>query len=187
MREGTLAIEGASRSAATLPDRDAAFALLDARRLGDAYRLAALILRDASEAEDVTQEAIAAAWSRWSTLRDPDRFEVWFDRILVNVCRDRLRRIRHHAVVEIAVAEGRSAPDVYATVDRRDEISRSFQRLTADQRAVVVLRFYRDLPLEGIAERLGIPKGTVKSRLHTALGVMRASLDAARRAGKEAR
>jgi RNA polymerase sigma factor (sigma-70 family) len=187
MREGTLAIEGASRSAAALPDRDAAFALLDARRLGDAYRLASLILRDASEAEDVTQEAIAVAWSRWSSLRDPNRFDAWFDRILVNLCRDRLRRRRHHAVVEIAAAEDRTVPDVYATIDRRDEIGRSFERLTADQRAVVVLRYYRDLPLEGIAERLDIPEGTVKSRLHTALGVMRASLDAARRAGKETR
>lgn len=173
-----MAVEGASR-ANIVPDRAAAFDLLDAHRLGAAYRLATLILRDRAEAEDATQEAVAVAWSRWSTLREPDRFEVWFDRILVNVCRDRLRRLRHRGIVEIRVANGRTGPDAYATVDRRDEIGRAFERLSADQRAVVVLRFYHDLPLGEIAERLAIPEGTVKSRLHAALGVLRRSLDAA--------
>jgi DNA-directed RNA polymerase specialized sigma24 family protein len=78
-----------------------AFAVLDEARLLKSYRLATLILRNRDEAEDATQEAIAQAWSRWETLRDTSRFDSWFDRILVNICRNRLRHARTIRVVPI--------------------------------------------------------------------------------------
>lgn len=173
-----MAFEGVAVREAAIEGRAEAFALLDARRLASAYRLASLILHDGSEGEDAVQLAIAVAWERWSMLRDPTRFEPWFDRILVNTCRDRLRRMRHRPVVEIQVAADRPASDSFSTVGDRDAIGRAFARLSADQRIAVVLRFYRDLPIDEIAARLGVPSGTVKSRLHAALAAMRLALDA---------
>jgi len=75
------------RLEASPPSRDS--------RLVASYRLATLILRESRRAEDATQEAIARAWSSWETLRDTSRFDAWFDRILVNVCRNRMRHSEH--------------------------------------------------------------------------------------------
>ena len=71
--------------------RAAAFTRLADEHLDRAYRLARAILRDPAEAQDATHDAFVQAWRKWDTLRDPARFEPWFDRILVNTCRDRLR------------------------------------------------------------------------------------------------
>ena len=75
-------------------DRAAAFVRLADEHLDAAYRLARAILRDPSEAQDATHDALLQAWRKWSTLRDPSRFEPWFDRILVNLCRNRLQQLR---------------------------------------------------------------------------------------------
>src|ERR1035437_5296410 len=75
-------------------DRLEAFTLLDESRLLQSYRLATLILRDRDEAEDATPEALVRAWASWGTLRDRSRFDAWFDRILVNICRNRMRHTR---------------------------------------------------------------------------------------------
>ena len=72
-------------------ERAEAFLRLADDHLDAAYRLARAILRDSTEAQDATHDAFEQAWRKWSTLRDPARFEPWFDRILVNTCRDRLR------------------------------------------------------------------------------------------------
>lgn len=71
------------------------------RVLGDAYRLAGYLLGDATEAQDAVQDALTRSWQAWSTLRDQDRFEPWFDRILVNVCRDWLRKRRGVRIEEL--------------------------------------------------------------------------------------
>ena len=71
-------------------ERARAFLRLADDHLDTAYRLARHILRDPTEAQDATHDAFEQAWRKWSTLRDPARFEHWFDRILVNTCRDRL-------------------------------------------------------------------------------------------------
>ncbi|MHB8959269.1 MAG: RNA polymerase sigma factor [Candidatus Limnocylindrales bacterium] len=68
------------------------FLRLAGGELDRAYRLAGLLLGDARDAEDATQEALLRAWTRLGSLADPVAFRPWFDRILVNVCRDRLRR-----------------------------------------------------------------------------------------------
>ena len=70
------------------------------------------------------------------------------------------------------------AADELSTVVNRDQLDRGFRRLSLDQRTVVVLHHYLDMPLDQVAETLGIPVGTVASRLHYAMRAMRAALDA---------
>ena len=158
--------------------RERAFGRLVARELASAYRTASLLLGNPAEAEDVTQDALERAWQRWDQLRDPDNAGAWFGRILVNLCRDRLRSSRRSPVQWIAEPE---APDTTASVAERDALDRAFARMNADQRIALVLRYYLDLPLDAIAERTGAPVGTVKSRLRLALDAMRAAYEAQER------
>lgn len=157
--------------------RAAAFEQLVQARLDDTYRLARLILRDAQEAEDATHDAFIRAWQEHRRLRDPDRFEAWFSRILVNACRDRLRRrkIRRHDDLDRAAASP-AQDDGHLGVDDRDAIGRAFASLSPDHRIAVVLRYYRDLPVEEVARAVGAPVGTVRSRLHYALRHLRTVL-----------
>jgi RNA polymerase sigma-70 factor (ECF subfamily) len=161
-----------------------AFTLLDDARLLRSYRLATLILRDRDEAEDATQEAIVRAWSSWGTLRDRSRFDAWFDRILVNVCRNRMRHGRTIHVVTLDDSFQLPAADSHAATIARLTLEPAFARLSPDQRIIVVLRFWRDLSVDAIAERLGIPAGTVKSRLHYALETLRGAIESAEEAGR---
>jgi RNA polymerase sigma-70 factor (ECF subfamily) len=136
--------------------------------LDASYRLARAILRDPSEAQDATHDAFVQAWRKWSTLRDPARFEHWFDRILVNTCRNRLRSSRRQATdisAEVAAASG----DPFGQAHDRDVLGTAIAALSPDHQVVVALRFYRDFTIDDIAARLGIPAGTVQSRLHYAL------------------
>jgi DNA-directed RNA polymerase specialized sigma24 family protein len=84
--------EGASGHSGS--ERQAAFGRLTDRQLVASYRLAALLLGSDVEAQDATHDAAVIAWERFASLRDPDRFDAWFQRILINVCRDRLRSRR---------------------------------------------------------------------------------------------
>jgi RNA polymerase sigma-70 factor (ECF subfamily) len=163
-------------------ERAQAFLRLADHHLDAAYRLARAILRDPTDAQDATHDAFEQAWRKWSTLRDPSRFEPWFDRILVNTCRDRLRSGRRQAV-DISVEVAISAGDPFAQVRDRDVLANAIAALPAEHRIVVALRYYRDLPVEAIAGRLDIPAGTVNSRLHYALKRLRAAIDAADRKG----
>src|SRR5204863_371007 len=116
------------------------------------------ILRDPGEAQDATHDAFVQAWRKWDTLRDASRFEPWFDRILVNTCRNRLRSRRWQATdisAEIALATG----DHAAGAADRDVIGVALARLSPDQQVVVALRYYRDLTVDEIARRLDIPRG----------------------------
>jgi len=159
-------------------DRVAAFTTLAERHLDASYRLATLILGSSAEAEDATHDAFAVAWRHWRSLRDPDRLEPWFDRILVNTCRDRLRRARRHRVVDLSdtLADPPAGVDMAGAVADREAIGRGLARLTPDARIVLILRFYRDLSIDEIAARVGVPTGTVKSRLHYALRDLGAAL-----------
>jgi len=160
--------------------RAAAFEHLVEDRLDATYRLARLILRDVQEAEDATHDAFARAWRDHSRLRDPDRFDAWFNRIVVNTCRDRLRRQGHRRHDPLDRAADAPAPhDAGSTLSNRDALERAFAVLNADQRIAVVLRYYRDLPVDDVARAVGAPVGTVRSRLHYALGHLRMALDAA--------
>ena len=151
-------------------------AALVGARVAPGYRLARAILLDDEEAADVVQDACLSAWRRRGDLRDPDRFEAWFDRIVVNLCRDRLRRRRR--VREIPAYE-LPGPSVGPSVGGTDpDIDAALDALDADHRIVVLLRYWQDRTVDDIARRLDIPAGTVKSRLHYALRAIRTRLEA---------
>ncbi len=152
------------------------FAGLAERHIDSAYRLAGFLLSDAAEAEDALQEALVRAWRSWPALREASSFDAWLDRIVVNVCRDRLavrKRVRFVDLNDDAV----EAPDPFRAALARDSVGRGLDRLSPEQRAVVVLRFWRDMPLGDIAAHLEIPLGTVKSRLHYGLRVLAEEID----------
>lgn len=155
------------------------FVALAERELDRSYRLAGLMLGGAAEAEDAVGDALERAWRDAHRLRDPARFQAWFDRILVNACRDRLRRRRTVTFVPIEGDTGPLAADPFRLVDDEDEAVRALARLPGDERMVVMLHFWADMTLEAAAERLGWPLGTVKSRLHRALERLRTSVPAA--------
>jgi RNA polymerase sigma-70 factor (ECF subfamily) len=156
--------------------RAAAFARLADEHIDRAYHLARAILGNSTEAQDATHDAFIQAWRKWETLRDPVRFEHWFDRILVNACRDRLRA-RGRQATDISVEVGLATGDHAARTDDQTALDAAIATLSPDHQVVVGLRFYRDLTIEDIAARLGIPAGTVQSRLHYALRRLHAALD----------
>jgi len=151
-----------------------------ARTVGDrCMAIAVRILRDADQAEDAVQAALITAWRECRTLRDPDRFEPWLHRILTNECYAEARRRRRWSadVRVLPVAEPASLGGIL-TIDDRDQLERAFRRLTLEQRAVLIFHHYLGLPLPEVADHLGIPFGTAKSRLHYATSALRASLEA---------
>ena len=159
--------------------RAEAFRTLADRHLDASYRLAHLILGQRAEAEDATHDAFVTAWGKWSTLRDPELFEHWFDRILVNTCRNRMRHISLRRIKDLSPDLEFVASDAYGPMHDRGLLWPAMAQLAPDQRVVVALRFYRDLSIDQIAARLGVRAGTVKSRLHRALRELRISLDQA--------
>lgn len=160
-------------------DREA-FGLL-AVPLGDRlYAVAARVLRDPDLAADATQQALVSIWRELPRLRDVHRFEGWSYRILVRACYAERRSERRWSPplrVLPSEADSRSLDDI-RLVENRDLMERAARRLSIDHRVVIVLRYYLDLPHAEIAELLGIPAGTVRSRLRYALLGLRAALDA---------
>ncbi len=158
-------------------DQQAFAALADwsYRRL---HQVAFRILRDRPAAEDATQQAVLAMWRDLPQLRDPDRFEAWSYRLLINACNSEFRRRKRTLpVIGSAGAREPVAPDDYGCLLDRDQLERGFSALSIDHRVVLVLRYFLDLPLESIARTLDVPIGTVNSRLHRALHRMRDSLE----------
>ena len=156
--------------------RAVAFRRLADDHLDAAYRLARAILRDANDAEDATHDAFVQAWRKWSTLRDLDRFEPWFDRILINTCRDRLRRRSRSPMTDISVEVALASDDPTTHLAERDAMGAAIAGLPPEHRIVIALRYYRDLGVDEIAARLGLPPGTVHSRLHYARARLQAAL-----------
>ncbi len=157
----------------------AAFTELGRGQIDRLYAIARLILRDDDRAHDATQEALIGAWRDLKGLRDPDRFEPWIRRLLVNACyreaRKEKRRMR--AEGQVRPIDTESADPARATADR-DELDRALETLDPEERALIVLHYYLGLPMHEAAVALGLPVGTVKSRLHRTKQRMRATLDA---------
>jgi RNA polymerase sigma-70 factor, ECF subfamily len=152
------------------------------------HAVAFRILRDTDLAEDASQQALLTIWRDLPQLRDPARFDAWSYRLLVRACYAEGRRTRRWApnVRLLPVDEPEVSEGLSSVVDR-DQLERGFRRLSIDHRAVVVLHHYLDLPLDEVADVLGVPAGTVRSRLHHAMRGMRAALEAdARPATREA-
>jgi RNA polymerase sigma-70 factor (ECF subfamily) len=151
-----------------------------ARMVGDrCMAIACRILRDTDRAEDAVQASLISAWRELRSLRDPDRFEPWLHRILIHVCYAEARRRRQWAgQIRVLPVESTYGPDETATIHDRDQVERAFRRLTLEQRAVLVFHHYLGLSMSEVADRLDIPVGTAKSRMHHATAAFRASLEA---------
>jgi RNA polymerase sigma-70 factor (ECF subfamily) len=156
-----------------------AFSALAGSVVDRLYATAMLILRDHTQAEDATQETIVRAWRDLPSLRDPDRFDAWLRKLLVNACRDEGRRQRRRsAEVTLLPIHQPIGPDGTTRLEQQDALERAFRRLSTEHRVVVVLHYYRGLSQPEVAEATGVPLGTVKSRLHHAILALRAAMDA---------
>ena len=143
------------------------------RLFGVAHR----ILRDPDQAEDATQQALVAIWQELPKLRDPDRFEAWTYRLVVRTSLAEARRQRRSSSrVTSLLGPEPAVDDESLTVEARDELERAFRGLSPEHRAVVVLHLQVGLPLAEVAEILGLPYGTVGSRLHYAVRRLRTAL-----------
>jgi RNA polymerase sigma-70 factor, ECF subfamily len=157
----------------------AAFTSLAAAIADRFLAVARRILRDIDLAEDATQQALLSIWRDLPQLRDPARFDAWSYRLLVRACYAESGRTRRWAPnLRLLPGDEPEATDELGSVVDRDQLERGFRRLSIDHRTVVVLHHYLDLPLDGIAETLGISPGTAASRLHYAMRGLRAALDA---------
>jgi RNA polymerase sigma-70 factor, ECF subfamily len=164
-----------------------AFTTLAAARADRFLAASHRILRDLNLAEDATQQALLSIWRDLPQLRDPARFDAWSYRLLVRACYAEASRTRRWTPnIRLLPADEPIAADTLGIVVDRDQLDRGFRRLSLDHRTVVVLHHYLDLPLDEVAETLGIPVGTVASRLHYAMRALRAALDADARTPREA-
>jgi len=166
-------VEGAQRG------DQRAFERLTAAHHPRLFRVAYGILRDRHLAEDVTQEAFIDIWRTIRRLRDPAKFEAWSYRLLVRRCYAEAKRRSPAASVELGMSsEERVTRDDYATVIDRDQLDLGFRRLSVEHRTIIVLRCLLDMPMDQVAEALGVAPGTVGSRLSRALASLRAAIEA---------
>jgi RNA polymerase sigma-70 factor (ECF subfamily) len=166
-----------------------AFATLVDGRLAATFRTALAILGNEADARDATQEIFLRAWRNLPDLREPDRFAAWFGRIVVNTCRTAIRGRRRRIVREISVGAlpgageelaSRASPHDDRAADI-DLLERALDRLSLADRTLLALHHFEHLPLGEIAERLGVPGNTVKSRLFSARRSLERALEVERR------
>jgi RNA polymerase sigma-70 factor (ECF subfamily) len=165
-------------------DRDAYDALIRPRVDG-LFHVALAILRHEADARDAVQDACVQAWRQLVRLREPDRFDAWLGRILVNACRERLRTRRRAIIREIAIADGPEdgpelparGPSVADRVADVDAVRRAFLRLKPDHRVVLALYHGEQRPIGEIGRLLETPDGTVKWRLHEARRALAKALE----------
>ena len=163
--------------AARRGDHDAFEALVIS--VGDRlYAIARLVLRDTDRAEEAVQDALIRAWRQLPSLRDPERFDAWVHRLLVHACADVGRRNQRWSVEVRMLQTEPTEEDAAASLATRDQLERGFRRLRPEQRAAIVLHHYFDLPVPEVAEILGVPVGTAKSRIHYAKEALRSAIDA---------
>jgi RNA polymerase sigma-70 factor, ECF subfamily len=155
-----------------------AFEVLATSAADRLYAVARLVLRATDQAEDAVQEALVRAWQQLPSLRDPDRFDAWLYRLVMNACADQGRQLRRWSgqVKQLPMEPG--IGDETGSVADRDQLERGFRRLKPEQRAVVVLHHYSGFSMAEVARILGVPEGTARSRLHYSTQALRAALEA---------
>ena len=142
------------------------------------FAVAHRILRDFDSAGDALQVTLLRIWQDLPTLRDPGLIEAWAYRVLVRACHDELRKLRRQAPALHLLAADGAEEDPAISIADREQLDRAFRTLTVEQRAAIVLQYYRDLTLPEIAEVLQVPIGTARSRLHYARRALRAAIEA---------
>jgi RNA polymerase sigma factor (sigma-70 family) len=142
---------------------------------GSAARLAYGMLQDRAEAEDVVQEAAIKAWRRLGNLREGADFAPWFFGIVANQSRT-VRRSGWWGVLGMQHTPASGRPGIEDEAARGADLRRALTALPPDQRAAVLLHFYLDLPLDAVAETLGISVAGVKSRINRGMKRMRPAL-----------
>ena len=136
---------------------------------GKLYRTAALMLGSESAAVDAVDEAFYKGFRAYKKLRQPEYFDTWLTRVLINVCNTELRRRKR----ELAVAE---LPDTAQEEFDALPLKEAVRNLPRELREVIILRYFTGLTLEETARALEIPRGTVTSRQKKALGLLRLEL-----------
>lgn len=139
-------------------------------RWQEVYRPLSLTLRDPDLAREAVDEAMIRAYARWRTVRDYENQTGWVYRVAFNWAMSQLRRARREVFGEKPVDQAEAAQSSY--VDLYDAVS----ALSPKHRSVVVLRYLQDWPEAEVAEALGVPVGTVKSRLSRAMTRLRKEL-----------
>lgn len=158
-------MDGALIERARKGDADA-FDELARQRIDSVYRTALGILGNPADARDATQEALISAWRSFGSLRDVERFDAWLYRITLNAARMVGRKRR--GVRELRLMDDANAIAGESQGPGAADFDRAFDRLTIDQRALLLDHHIDGASLSEIASRLGIPEGTVKSRLYAA-------------------
>lgn len=129
------------------------------------YRIARAYTPNSYDAEDCISESVILAFDRLGQLKNAGKFYVWFISILVNVCR---KRYRSAARTEQFIPEihGRVDEEMMGTAENSLLVENILKHLKENEREILVLRYLQDFSLEETAEILGVPQGTVKSRLN---------------------
>ncbi len=156
----------------------AAFEALVEARLSRAFRTASAILGNEADAADVVQEAFVAAWRQLPALRNGAKFDAWLNKVIVNRCRDLLRRRRRSREVAIDDGPEPRGADTTASVGESAAINAAFEHLSADQRHLLVMHHVNRVSVVDLARQLGVPEGTAKWRLHAARGALERALEA---------
>lgn len=181
--EGTRTVDRPAQDEKALLERAGAgdtdaFAVLLAPRLDRLLRTARAILNNEADARDATQEACLSAWTDLSRLRDEARFDAWLNRVLLNRCRDALRR---RSRSRESVLDGIDLPDPRPSPDAATNgVMAAFDRLSLADRHILILHHLHDQPLAEVSRILGIPVGTAKSRLHAARQALERAMETQR-------
>jgi RNA polymerase sigma-70 factor (ECF subfamily) len=157
-----------------------AFEALVAARLNRAVRTASAILGSEADAHDVVQEAFVATWRHLPKLRDRTRFDAWLNKMVVNRCRDALRRRRRTREVNLDGALDVRSEDSTGAAAGMAALNSAFDRLSVDQRHLLVMHHLHRVTVADLAKELGIPEGTTKWRLHAARAALTRALEADR-------
>jgi len=157
---------------------DAAFEALVREMSAPMIRTATFLTRDATEAKDLTQEALLRTYAHWSRAQVNPKAYVWT--VLVNLCRDQHRRELRRPNISRVESEALTVSTrltMTERIDERLELERALQTLPQQQREVIGLRYLVGLSVVEVAEVLLIPEGTVKSNASRAISALRNSLE----------